>query len=244
MPDTLTERQQEIVLAVVDEYVKNAKPVGSEDLLKARNFSWSSATIRNEMAVLEEKGYLYQPHISSGRVPTDRGYRFFVNYITEKRLQKMDIKKQKRLEEELLKLKAREKMLVRTLAKLMSSFSHNLAITGLVEEKQFFESGIKELVSQPDFQKIDNICQIAEIIDYLDENIEKLSQKISPRKVETFIGEEDVFTKSGDCSIVISECLLPGGEKGIVAILGPKRMEYRQNISLVENVVKFLKNET
>ncbi len=236
----LSDRQSQILIAVVEEYVKNAKPVGSAELQESCQFPFSSATIRTEMTELERLGFLYQPHISSGRVPTDTGYRYFVNYITEKRLQKMKTGEQNKLQEELLKLKVREKMLARTLAKLMSTFSHNLAITGLLKEKEFFESGMKELISQPDFQNVDEICQIAEVIDYLDENIDKLVKKMKPDKVETFIGSESFFTNSGGCSIVISECLLPGGEKGIVAILGPKRMEYRKNISIVENVVRFL----
>jgi len=239
----LSERQLQILIATIEEYVKNAKPVGSLELQASFNFPWSSATIRSEMTTLEELGFLYQPHISAGRVPTDKGYRYFVDYITEKRLQKMQFKEQKRLQEELLKLKAREKMLARTLAKLMSNFSRNLAVAGVIEDKEFFESGIKDLISQPDFGNIDEICQIAEVVDYLDENIEKLTREMKTRQVETFIGGENIFTNSGDCSIVISKCLLPGGEEGVVAILGPKRMEYKKNISIIENVVKFLEGE-
>lgn len=236
----LTERQAQILIATIEEYVKNARPVGSAELQEVCGFPFSSATIRNEMTELENLGFLYQPHISAGRVPTDKGYRYFVDYITERRLNKMKIEEQKKLQEELLKLKAREKMLARTLAKLMSNFSRNLAITGLVEDKEFFEAGIKDLISQPDFSNIDEICQVAELVDYLDENIEKLTGEIKEKQVNTFIGQENLFTGSGDFSIVISKCVLPGGEEGIVAILGPKRMEYKRNISIIENVVKFL----
>lgn len=237
---SLSDRQSQILIALIEAYVKTAKPVGSMDLKEVADFSFSPATLRNEMNELEKLGYLYQPHISAGRVPTDKGYRFFVDYITERRLQKMQIEEEKKLKTELLKLKAREKMLARTLAKLMSTFSNNLAIAGLLEDKSFFESGIKQLVSQPDFQNIDEVCQIAEVIDYLDENIDSLSAKMHESQISTFIGEENVFRGSTGCSIIISRCTMPEGGEGIVAILGPKRMEYKRNISIVENVVKFL----
>ena len=94
----LSSRQQKILIAIIEEYVKTADPVGSEELARLYNLSISSATIRNIMAELEREGYLYQPHTSAGRVPTDKGYRFFVNQITQKRLQKMDFKEQQRLE--------------------------------------------------------------------------------------------------------------------------------------------------
>jgi len=236
---SLSDRQQQILIATIEEYVKSADPVGSEELLRAYNFNFSPATIRGEMAELEKTGYLYQPHVSAGRIPTDKGYRFFVNFVTEKRLQRLDLASQKQLEAELLKLRLREKMLARTLAKLLAAFSNNLAITGLLDEREFFESGIKQLVSQPDFQSTSEICQIAEMLDYLDENIDELTKELQPKKVKTFIGKENLFTESGDCAIVISQCTLPSGEKGIVAILGPKRMEYKKNISLIEQVTNF-----
>ncbi len=239
----LSDRQSQILIALIEAYVKTAKPIGSMDLKELADFTFSPATLRNEMNELEQAGFLYQPHISAGRVPTDKGYRFFVDYITDGRLQKMQIEEQKQLQTELLKLKTREKMLARTLAKLMSTFSNNLAIAGLLEDKSFFESGIKQLVSQPDFQNVDEICQVAEVIDYLDENIDQLSTKLSESKIDTFIGGENVFKGSTGCSIIISRCTLPEGGDGIVAILGPKRMEYKRNISIVENVVKFLEGE-
>jgi len=236
---SLSDRQQQILIATIEEYVKSANPVGSEELARRFNLPYSPATIRGEMAELEKEGYLYQPHVSAGRMPSDKGYRFFVNYVTDKKLQRMNLEEQKQLKVELLKLRLREKMLARTLAKLLATFSNNLAITGLLEEKEFFESGIKGLVSQPDFQNVDEICQIAEVLDYLDEHIAELAKELPSRKVKTFIGKENMFTESGDCAIVISQCVLPGGEKGIVAIMGPKRMEYKKNISLIEQVTRF-----
>ena len=75
----LDERKATILRAIVEEHITTAQPVGSQTIAKSRNLGVSSATVRNDMTVLEREGYLVQPHTSAGRVPTDRGYRFFVD---------------------------------------------------------------------------------------------------------------------------------------------------------------------
>src|SRR3954463_999363 len=75
----MTERQQQILSAIVEQYAEVASPVGSS--LLAKVFDVSSATVRAEMAELERGGYISQPHTSAGRVPTDKGYRYYVNEL-------------------------------------------------------------------------------------------------------------------------------------------------------------------
>jgi len=77
----LSDRKQKILQAIIDEYIRTAEPVGSRAISKKNELGLSSATIRNEMADLEEMGFLIQPHTSAGRVPSDIGYRFYVNSL-------------------------------------------------------------------------------------------------------------------------------------------------------------------
>ena len=77
----LDDRKTAILSAVVHEYIATALPVGSTHIADAPGVKVSSATVRNEMAVLEQEGYLVQPHTSAGRIPTDKGYRFFVDHL-------------------------------------------------------------------------------------------------------------------------------------------------------------------
>jgi heat-inducible transcriptional repressor len=79
----LDDRKTAILSAVVQEYISTAQPVGSSHIARAPGIGVSSATIRNEMSVLEQEGYLVQPHTSAGRIPTDLGYRFFVDHLAE-----------------------------------------------------------------------------------------------------------------------------------------------------------------
>ncbi len=79
----LDERKSAILRAVVQEYIETAQPVGSSHVARTADLRVSAATVRNEMAVLEQEGYLSQPHTSAGRVPTDMGYRFFVDHLAQ-----------------------------------------------------------------------------------------------------------------------------------------------------------------
>src|ERR1700678_3596390 len=81
MSATMTDRQKQILASIIEEYAEVASPVGSS--LLAKVFGVSSATIRAEMADLERQGYIAQPHTSAGRIPTDKGYRFYVNNIIQ-----------------------------------------------------------------------------------------------------------------------------------------------------------------
>ena len=76
----MTERQAKLLQAIIEQYAEVAAPVGSITLAKL--FGVSSATVRAEMARLEELGFIAQPHTSAGRIPTDKGYRFYVNSLT------------------------------------------------------------------------------------------------------------------------------------------------------------------
>src|SRR5438874_4910114 len=81
MPNKLTDRRQRLLRFIIDEYVSTAQPVGSNALVEKYGLPVSAATIRNEMAALEDEGYITQPHTSAGRVPTDRGYRYYVDQL-------------------------------------------------------------------------------------------------------------------------------------------------------------------
>ena len=81
----LSERQLQILQAIINDYVENAEPVGSRSIAKKYDLGVSPATIRNEMSDLEEMGYLTHPHTSAGRVPSDKAYRLYVNNLMKKK---------------------------------------------------------------------------------------------------------------------------------------------------------------
>lgn len=231
-------RQEQILSAIIEEYTQTAIPVGSSVLVEKYDFGVSSATIRNDMAELEENGFLYQPHISAGRIPTDKGYRFFVEEIMgDKELSRIE---QQKLQKEFLKLKAQNTRLTRTTAKLMSHLSGNLAISGLIGKDEFADFGMKELMSQPEFQEIDEVCRLVEALDYIDERFDKLVGEIGDNETKIFIGKENPIDEISNCSMIVSPYKTKSGEKGVLAMIGPKRMKYAKNKSIIEYVRKML----
>ena len=86
----LDERKIKILDAIIRNYLETGEPVGSRTISKYTDLNLSSATIRNEMADLEELGYILQPHTSAGRIPSDKGYRFYVDHLMEEKNREVD----------------------------------------------------------------------------------------------------------------------------------------------------------
>ena len=230
-------RQRQILSAVVELYTKTALPVGSQVLLERFQFPVSSATLRNDMVALEEAGYLYQPHVSAGRIPTDAGYRFYVEEMMgDEDLSRED---QRRLQKELLMMKAKQARLGRSTTKLLSALSGNLAVSGLIDKDEFYDFGMKELMEKPEFQEIDELCRLVETLDSLDERIDAIFAKLSDGETQIFIGDENPIKGISNCSMVVAPYQSSEGQ-GILAIIGPKRMDYAKNKSLIEYMKKLL----
>jgi heat-inducible transcriptional repressor len=233
----MNSRQKKILSSVIEEYTNTAIPVASDLLAKKYKFAVSPATIRNDMTKLEREGYLYQPHVSAGRVPTDKGYRYFVEEIMKDR--GLSRGEQKKLQKELLKLKAKNKRLERTVVKLLSGFSGMLAVTGPLKGEEIFDAGMKKLLAQPEFQKVDEVCRIVEVLDMVDEKFESIVKNLKESETKIYIGKESPIG-APNCSMIVSPYQLKGGEKGVLALIGPKRMKYAKNKSLIEYVKKIL----
>jgi len=232
----MNKRQEEILAAVIEEYTNSAIPVGSKILVEKYKFDLSPATMRGDMVKLEKEGYLHQPHISAGRIPTDKGYKYFVEEIMGD--QELSLSDQKKLQTELLKLRAQHQRLSRTTAKLLSGMSGNLAISTI--EKDFSDFGIRELLEKPEFQEVDEFCKVVEALDFIDENVDFILKNVKENETKIFIGKDNPIKGINNCSMVVSPYKTKSGEKGVLAIIGPKRMKYAENKSLLNYVRKLL----
>ncbi|MBI2439679.1 MAG: hypothetical protein HYV45_03735 [Candidatus Moranbacteria bacterium] len=238
----MNSRQKQVLSAIVELYTKTALPVGSQVLLEHFEFPVSSATLRNDMVKLEEEGYLYQPHTSAGRIPTDSGYRTYVEEMMgDEDLSRED---QRHLQKELLTLKAKHQRLGRTTAKLLSALSGNLAVSGIVDKEEFYDFGMRELIGKPEFQEIDELCRLVETLDSLDEKLDDIMIKLKDDETRIFIGNENPISGIDNCSMIVAPYQNKEGEKGMLAIIGPKRMDYAKNKSLIEYMKKLLKSSS
>jgi heat-inducible transcriptional repressor len=228
-------RQQRILAAIVKEYSETAQPVGSQEIMEKYNLSVSPATIRNEMAVLEKKGYISQPHKSAGRVPTDQGYRFFVNELMQRF--ELSEKERRMMKTELVRLQNAHEQLGRSISKLISEVSGQAAFTLLPQDTS--SAGLSQIVSQPDLSDSDSIKGIAELFDHIDQHGHKLLKQ-AEGKPEAFIGKEVPIPVPKNMSLVVSNIKLKNGKRGLIGIVGPKRMSYAKNLSLLEYLAKLI----
>lgn len=236
----ITSRQAKILAAIVKEYSQTGEPVGSEELLSRYGFDVSAATIRNEMHALENSGLIYQPHTSAGRIPTDKGYRYFVNKLM-KHLE-LTQAEQRRLSEELKKLQRQYLELGDSLTKLLASSAQGAAfalLPGSAADKPDIvrTTGLSNVIDE----KMES-AEIKEIAKFL-EDVSLYGRQLLDldiREVKTFIGREAPMPLASDFSLVVTKVNLPRGDKGLLGIVGPKRMKYAKNISLLEYVKKML----
>ena len=231
----ITERQESILEKVIQEYVGSAYPISSQFLVKKYNFGICPATIRNEMQKLTESGFLHQPHTSAGRVPTDKGYRFFVNNLLKEGISEFEGIFEI---EEILEEEKRDFLKLTThLSKFLAIASSNLATIHLFEKDFFFKEGWEEILKEPEFEEKTFIIDFAELLQNFENDIKNLDIN---SEIKVYIGKENPFTKSKDFSIISSRCRFPDKEEVIVSLLGPKRMSYEKNISLINSIVKML----
>lgn len=227
-PIYMDERSHKILEAVIREYIDTAEPVGSFHLREEYGFPFSSATIRSVLSDLEGLGYVFQPHTSAGRVPTEKGYRFFVDLFGE------DISDIKAKREELafrkkmLAMSSSFEKMLDTTAKLLSETSSNAGIAGTNE--YVFKYGISNLLKEPEHKNKDYAVGVADIFDKINDVIREVPDSI---EVDVYVGGENPIGKKAGCSLVVSRFLTPYNTKGFLGILGPIRMSYERNLTLV-----------
>lgn len=234
----LSSRQKNILSAIIKEYINSADPVGSKELAKKYHLKLSPATIRNEMAELEKKGYIHQPYTSAGRVPTDLGYRYFIDELMKKR--KMTDREQKDLQIEFLKLKTKYKQLARATSRLLAEVSDGLALTMVGKGDELWGSGMPKLLNQPEFANQKQIKKLSECLEKLEENSEKIVKKAYNKKVNIYIGKKNPFVPLESCATIVSGFKTKDKKKGFIILIGPKRMKYARIVALVDYITKLL----
>jgi transcriptional regulator of heat shock response len=238
---TLNTRKQKILGAVVNDYLRCAEPVSSDTIRKKYMRDISPATIRNEMAELEEEGFLQHPHTSAGRVPSDMGYRYFVNQLMK--LRGLTPKEIGFIEREYRKTGKNLEELLHATLKISAALSHLLAvITAPNLPFKVFSSGLTNIMDQPEFSDSEHIKNILSVIEHEDVIEHIIGESAKNDAVTIRIGSEIKHKKIRDCSIVVSKYNLLGGSIGTISIIGPTRMTYGKVTSIVDTVSKTLRN--
>lgn len=228
----MTERQRKLLGIIIEQYAEVAAPVGSVTLAKL--FGVSSATIRSEMAVLESLGFIQQPHTSAGRIPTDKGYRFYVNQLNDahefEAPQPLD-RSARAIDARVATHTDRTDRAIRSAVDSLAEVTHNLGIATIGD--QLYMSGMGNLFSQPEFlANPKNVQQIAQLLD----NLEPWLRETAPNEpLNVFIGAENPIGKSSQASLIISRFQSPYSDRSYIGVLGPTRQDYAKVMRLVRH---------
>ena len=225
----MTTRQEKILRAVVEEYAEVASPVGSSMLAKI--FGVSSATIRSEMAELERLGFIKQPHTSAGRIPTDKGYRHYVNLTAESSYAADGVQSgsTRALTARIGEGSVPERAIKNTVDTLVE-LTQNLGVATI--GNQLYMSGLSNLFGQPEFINSSQVKEVAKLLD----NLEPWLREAAPNKpLSVYIGKENPIGRSAGCSLIISKFRSPYSDKSFIGVLGPTRQSYKEVMNLVQN---------
>ncbi len=223
-------RKEKLLNLVIESYIESAEPVGSKFLVASGKLDLGEATIRNELRALEEEGYLTHPHTSAGRIPTEKGYK---HYIQNLNLAKSHISKNdsKVLSDSLEKTGDNELGLKR-LAKSMGELSNETVILAFSPENIYY-TGLANLFNKPEFDQLSLIADVSGIFDRCEECVEGFFDKVSDQP-QYFIGDEHPF---GEMLSVLS---VRFGQEGLIALVGPKRMDYKYNFGLIKKLLEII----
>jgi len=234
---TMTPRQAHILHAIVEQYAEVAAPVGS--VLLAKMFGVSSATIRAEMARLEEMGFIEHSHTSSGRTPTDKGYRAYVNNVTEQtdNMPALSMNRNARAIDVRVNGAGESAQAIKSAVDSLVEITHNLGIATI--GNQLYMSGLSNLFGQPEFAGGNTVHEVAQLLD----NLEPWLREASPNEpLSVYIGAENPIGKTSGCTLIISKFRSPYSDRSYIGVVGPRRQSYRDVMALVQYAGKSLEN--
>lgn len=256
--DELNQRQRRLLALVVREYTETVQPVGSAGICeKHPELDCSSATIRNELAELESKGFLTHPHTSAGRIPTDKGYRFYVDQLME--AYRLTAREKTLVEQLQSSLNRDMNALMQETLKTLHTISENYVsivktndsllaeLTGTVKtqaeragKESLYISGVSRLLYEPEYENVGNIRKVMDVLDGKEKFLQILDNCSDPQKMSIHIGSEFVAEDLSGSSLVTREIHYRGATLGSLGILGPTRMKYSKVTTAINSIAEML----
>ncbi|MBM3244560.1 MAG: hypothetical protein FJZ15_02035 [Candidatus Omnitrophica bacterium] len=229
-------RKRSILAATINKYIQSASAVASEDI--AKEFKLSSATIRNIFAEMEEAGYLTHPYTSGGRIPTKKGYRYYVDFLVSQ-MQLLDAEKESIVKGYKREINRLEDALEET-SEVISAITHYASIVSLLDwQDRFFYRGISFILEQPEFQDSTRIKLLIKMIEEK-RNLLNIINREFKDKTKVYIGDELECEGVNSCALVVAHYSINNKPLGRIAVLGPMRMEYQHIIPALEYVSEVL----
>lgn len=219
----MTNRQQTLLKELLEAYISQAEPVSSAVL--AKRVAVSSATVRNELAALEEEGYVHQPHTSAGRVPTLKAYELYVQTFLQPKAPTATV--QERLNDA-RKQDDAEKAVARILADITG-----VAVFVAKDKNTFFYTGLSQLFAQPEFMDQRYVVNLSAVLDVLDTVMPKLFD-VAHAESSILLGKENPFGSTS--SLFLTHMEWQTETDGLCAVLAPLRTDYNRHAGLLNSL--------
>lgn len=217
---------------MIQDYIRTARPVASRELAREFDLQISPATIRNELLELGELGYLEQPHTSAGRIPTDKGYRFFVNHLVADT--DLDAAEEKMLRKAFAISGAEE--FIREFTRIVSHISGAFTAAGTEDEYLFYETGFTEILREPEFADPERVRGFGRLADFLDRQIREMLPQLEQGDERLWIGAENPWKEARQYAMTLSSWRHPAGFSGFVTIIGPRRTDYSKRKAIIRHI--------
>jgi transcriptional regulator of heat shock response len=243
----LSPRQQSILNRIVETHIETAQPVGSRALTDLYTgiyqSSYSPATVRMEMGQLEEMGFLTHPHTSAGRIPTDQGYRYYVDHGLKEETPSEGVVN--RISHELAQAGQAAEMFADEASRILSQLTDEVSLIVVSDSRRsrprLFFQGSSRMLEKPEFQDINRIRPILETLEEKNTIAEWLMSRVTEKEVSVSIGRENEPQAFRCCSLIATRYAAGRKISGTVAVLGPRRMKYSRTLPLVAQMAKMMR---
>lgn len=221
--DLLNERLSKIIEKIIEEYIETAEAVGSQTLVDKFDLEVSPATVRNEMARLEDRGFLEKPHFSAGRVPTPLAFRYYVKHLMEE--EGLSVVEEVSIKQELWDKRHDPAEVIKQAVGNLAQKTTNLSFA-LVGDDSFYHTGASYILEHPEFYDINLTRSVLQLLDR-NEHISSIFNQVPPEYDEgILLGPELGLEHITECGLAFCRIQPTRQKNGYLAVLGPVRLRY------------------
>ena len=229
--ENITDRQLQILKAIIEEYIATAQPVASETLDKKYNLGVSPATIRNEMVKLNTMGYLIQPHTSAGRTPTQKALRLYVDKLMK--MEELSIAEEVSVKQKIWEYRKKVNKLLKEATKALAQETRTMSLSA-TEQGDIYASGMSFILDMPEFYDIDMTKHLLETLDeynYWWNIFSRMKEDEDPLAI--LLGDNMSRKFLNRCGGVFIRFESPNNT-GVIGVVGPSRLNYPKIIPVVK----------
>lgn len=244
----LTDRQKQLIVAIIQEFMKDASPVGSEGLKEIYNLAYSPATIRNELADLVKEGYLYKEHSSSGRAPTTMGWRYYISEVLDE--EQFSPVNEAFVRQKVFQYRFSIDRLLKEATQALSEITNYIGV-GLVENSYdglqispVYLSGTSNILTLKEFQDIELLKNFLAVLESNSLLANVFFKSTIENQVNILVGDELGLKSMRSVATVYSILKIGKFDRVVIGVIGPARMNYSRVIPSIRSVAKSIQEAT